>query len=56
VYVTHAQVPIMHLIALPFPPTWHTADDDEAHLDPPSIHNLLLIFKVFVADYLAREA
>ena len=45
-------VPILHLITLPFPPVWHKVEDDATHLDRKSIHNLLLIFKIFVLEYL----
>ena len=37
-------VPIMHLISVPFPPTWHTPMDDAAHLHRPTIDALLSIF------------
>ncbi|CAF3519184.1 unnamed protein product [Adineta steineri] len=45
-------VPILHLISVPFPPTWHRADDNEANLDFPSITHIRNIMKVFVIEYL----
>lgn len=45
-------VPILHLISTPFPPTWHTIDDNEANLDFPSINHLRNVMKVFVIEYL----
>ena len=44
-------VPVVHLIALPFPPVWHTDRDDAAALDADVLANLLLIFKIFVLEY-----
>jgi len=45
-------VPILHLIATPFPPTWHTPNDNEANLDFPSITHIRNIMKIFVIEYL----
>lgn len=45
-------VPILHLIATPFPQVWHTMDDTEENLDPPTVENLCRILTVFVAEYL----
>lgn len=62
--LTHAQVeddhvpfvrrgvPVLHLIPVPFPPTWHTLHDNEKALDYPTIDNLVSIIRVFVAQYL----
>ena len=47
-----SEVPILHLIAYPFPDTWHKATDDEAHLDLDTITDLSKILQVFVAEYL----
>ena len=44
-------VPIVHLIALPFPSVWHTLRDDETALDTPTISNLKKIFMVFLHEY-----
>jgi len=45
-------VPILHLIATPFPPVWHTANDNEANLDFPTITHIRNIMKIFVIEYL----
>ncbi|XP_062917315.1 glutaminyl-peptide cyclotransferase-like isoform X2 [Mobula hypostoma] len=45
-------VPILHLIATPFPWVWHTMEDTSENLDPPTIENLCKILSVFVAEYL----
>ncbi|XP_008850272.1 glutaminyl-peptide cyclotransferase-like protein isoform X2 [Nannospalax galili] len=45
-------VPVLHLIATPFPTVWHTPADTEANLHPPTVHNLSRILAVFLAEYL----
>uniref|UniRef100_A0A8C6FGK8 glutaminyl-peptide cyclotransferase n=1 Tax=Moschus moschiferus TaxID=68415 RepID=A0A8C6FGK8_MOSMO len=45
-------VPVLHLIATPFPSVWHTSNDSEANLHPPTVHNLSRILAVFLAEYL----
>ncbi|CAD5123170.1 DgyrCDS11539 [Dimorphilus gyrociliatus] len=45
-------VSVLHLIAVPFPKSWHTADDDQTALHYPTIENLNRIFRVFVIEYL----
>lgn len=45
-------VPVLHLIATPFPSVWHTPADSEANLHPPTVHNLSRILAVFLAEYL----
>ncbi|CAN7937475.1 unnamed protein product, partial [Ixodes hexagonus] len=45
-------VPILHLITYPFPPVWHTVDDNGDILDYPVIMNLNKIFAAFIAEYL----
>ncbi|CAF1029889.1 unnamed protein product [Adineta steineri] len=45
-------VPIIHLIPVPFPPTWHRADDNEVNLDFPLITHIRNIMKIFVIEYL----
>lgn len=47
-----SDVPILHLISNPFPPTWHTASDNEANLDFPSISHIRNVMKIFVIEYL----
>nr|KAF6430140.1 glutaminyl-peptide cyclotransferase [Molossus molossus] len=45
-------VPVLHLIASPFPEVWHTMDDNEENLDETTIDNLNKIIQVFVLEYL----
>lgn len=45
-------VPIIHLIPVPFPKVWHKNSDNASALDFPTIKNLNLIMRAFVADYL----
>ncbi|CAH1763375.1 8227_t:CDS:2 [Entrophospora sp. SA101] len=45
-------VPILHLISYPFPDVWHTLDDDFSAIDLNTVHDLNLIFRLFVAQYL----
>ncbi|KAL8219851.1 UNVERIFIED_CONTAM: hypothetical protein K2H54_034953 [Gekko kuhli] len=45
-------VPVLHLIATPFPVVWHTMEDTEAHLHRPTVENLCKILAAFVAEYL----
>nr|CAG8435193.1 5469_t:CDS:2 [Entrophospora candida] len=42
-------VPILHLISYPFPDVWHTLD---VAIDLNTVHDLNLIFRLFVAQYL----
>lgn len=45
-------VPVLHLIANPFPSVWHTARDNEASLSYSTINDLGKILRIFVAEYL----
>ncbi|XP_074662155.1 glutaminyl-peptide cyclotransferase-like isoform X2 [Tubulanus polymorphus] len=45
-------VPIVHLIAFPFPTVWHKLDDVESELDKTSIEDLNKIVTVYVTEYL----
>ncbi|KAH8365749.1 hypothetical protein KR093_004005, partial [Drosophila rubida] len=48
-------VPILHLIATPFPDTWHTPRDNAANLHWPSIRYFNCVFRSFVYEYLNRH-
>jgi len=50
------QVPILHLIAYPFPKEWHKIGDNRASLDFTRIANFNKIMRVFVAEYLHLNA
>lgn len=45
-------VPIMHLIAYPFPKVWHTMGDDASVVDLKTVEKLNKIFRIFVSEYL----
>lgn len=45
-------VRILHLIPSPFPPVWHTFEDNEQNLDRSTIQNLNKILQIFVLEYL----
>uniref|UniRef100_H3ADA4 glutaminyl-peptide cyclotransferase n=1 Tax=Latimeria chalumnae TaxID=7897 RepID=H3ADA4_LATCH len=45
-------VPVLHLISTPFPEVWHTMEDTEENLHPPTIANLCKILTIFLAEYL----
>ncbi|KAJ8121155.1 hypothetical protein ONZ43_g2321 [Nemania bipapillata] len=48
-------VPILHVIPTPFPPTWHTMDDDADHLDQDSIVDWARIVTAFAAEWLELD-
>ncbi|KAK6820998.1 glutaminyl-peptide cyclotransferase [Apiospora arundinis] len=45
-------VPILHVIPTPFPPQWHTMDDDGAHLDPNTVDDWAKIVSAFAAEWM----
>lgn len=45
-------VPIVHMIPLPFPKEWHTLNDDWHVVDFVTVDNLSRILRVFVVEYL----
>lgn len=45
-------VPILHLIATPFPSVWHTDADNRSALDFTTIDDLNKILRVFLVEYL----
>ncbi|CAM4691142.1 unnamed protein product [Caretta caretta] len=45
-------VPVLHLIATPFPWVWHMMEDTEQNLHPPTVENLCKILAAFLAEYL----
>ncbi|XP_075892271.1 glutaminyl-peptide cyclotransferase-like a [Nelusetta ayraudi] len=48
----HRGVPVLHVIATPFPQFWHTLDDTEENMHRPTVVNLTKILAVFLAEYL----
>ncbi|KAI1436250.1 peptidase family M28 [Xylaria sp. CBS 124048] len=45
-------VPILHLIATPFPTVWHRMEDDGAHLDMPTVRDWARIVTAFTLEWL----
>ncbi|KAI0220403.1 Glutaminyl-peptide cyclotransferase [Lamellibrachia satsuma] len=45
-------VPVLHMIAYPFPREWHKASDDKNALHFSTIDNINKILRVFVCEYL----
>ena len=45
-------VPILHLIAHPFPRVWHTTADNKTALDPVTIDNFNRVLRTFLVEYL----
>ncbi|XP_061452303.1 glutaminyl-peptide cyclotransferase-like protein [Rhineura floridana] len=45
-------VPVLHLIPTPFPAVWHTLEDTEENLHPPTVENFCKILAAFLAEYL----
>lgn len=45
-------VPILHLIPVPFPEFWHTKDDDAAAVDYATTENISRIIRIFTMEYL----
>lgn len=48
----HRGVPVLHVIATPFPQFWHTLEDTEENMHRPTVENLTKILAVFLAEYL----
>jgi len=48
-------VDVLHVIPTPFPPVWHTMDDDGAHLDIPTVKDWAKIVTVFVAEWMELD-
>lgn len=48
----HRGVPVLHIIATPFPQFWHTLDDTEENMHRPTIENLTKILAIFLTEYL----
>jgi glutaminyl-peptide cyclotransferase len=48
-------VPILHLIPVPFPTVWHEFSDDREAIDLTTVENLMKVFRIFIAEYLHVE-
>ncbi len=45
-------VPVLHLIAFPFPATWHTVDDNLQSLDANTNEDILALLRCYCASVL----
>lgn len=45
-------VPILHMIPVPFPDVWHQPNDNREAIDVTTVENLNKIIRIFVAEYL----
>lgn len=45
-------VPILHIIPVPFPQVWHEKTDDRSAVDITTVDNLMKILRVFLVEYL----
>ena len=50
-----SDVPILHLIPVPFPKVWHTIDDNANAVDYPTVEKLNKILRIFVSEYLELD-
>jgi len=48
-------VDVLHIIPTPFPPVWHTMDDDGAHLHVPTARDWARIVTAFTAEWLELD-
>lgn len=48
-------VPVLHLIATPFPPQWHKNTDTATNLHWPSIRNFNRILRVFIYEFVTKH-
>lgn len=48
-------VDVLHIIPTPFPIVWHTANDDGAHLDIPTVEDWASIVTAFVGEWMDLE-
>lgn len=45
-------VPILHVIPVPFPDVWHKMTDNQEAIDVTTVENINKILRIFVAEYL----
>ena len=48
-------VPILHLIPVPFPDEWHTMKDNADAIHYPTVEKLNVILRIFVAEYMELD-
>ena len=45
-------VPILHMIPVPFPDVWHKLNDNKEAIDVTTVENINKILRIFIAEYL----
>lgn len=45
-------VPILHMIPVPFPDVWHKLEDNSDAIDATTVENINKILRIFIAEYL----
>lgn len=45
-------IPILHLIPVPFPKHWHKPEDTEENINLRTVGNINMILRVFTLEYL----
>lgn len=45
-------VPILHLIPVPFPTTWHEMTDNRDSIDLTTVENLSKMLRIYIVEYL----
>uniref|UniRef100_A0A182PMV0 Glutaminyl-peptide cyclotransferase n=1 Tax=Anopheles epiroticus TaxID=199890 RepID=A0A182PMV0_9DIPT len=45
-------IPVLHLIPVPFPKHWHKPEDNEANLSRPTIKNINAVLRIFMLEHL----
>lgn len=45
-------IPILHLIPIPFPKHWHKPEDNEANVNMRTVGNINMVMRVFMLEYL----
>jgi len=48
-------VEVLHIIPSPFPPVWHTMNDDGEHLDGPTVEDWAMLTTAFAAEWMDLE-
>ena len=55
VFLLFSDVPILHLIPVPFPDEWHTMKDNADAIHYPTVEKLNVILRIFVAEYMELD-
>jgi len=49
-------VPVLHLIAAPFPPVWHKVEDDMDHIHQSTVMAWSMLLRCVVAEYMRIDS